>query len=1108
MRRFSFGGTSMSTIKIIALSTALFAACQTAEQSVEPTAPEPPEEIRPLVAGPERALTQSTAAPFVAREGGFRAGHQTHAALVHPTGVVEVVPLRPVGPGKLPGNALTLETLSILSDDGEFAGRSLGARVRPTGEVEIDRDGVLEVWRNDEDSVRQEWEFSVAPPLAGDLTVEVAVHGQRFITATESGLHFMGSDGLGVRYSHAIWIDATGTEWPIQASFADDRIRLVVPGPVVASTQFPAVLDPTVSAEVAVDAPVVGGSGANVFAPQVATDGTTFLAVWSDQRNGRDNDIWGVRVAADGTLLDPVGIEIAAGPGVQQNPTVIHDGTKFVVAWEDFKVTGGTEADIDVATISGSTVTQQVAVATTGASETNPELASIGGGNSLLTWTASNQILGSVSLGAAFPITAGANAKKNQTVTGGAGSYLVTFTETVAAGNDDLRAQLVSSAGVAGAAFDVSATTGSQDFAASAFNGTNFVVVWSQTASGGADIFGTRVSPAGTVLDTRTVGAATVGGLAIDQGANSQEFPAVACVTSSCLVTWQDRRNLATTGIDILGTVLDTSSAIALGTEITISSATQNQNTPRATATGSGFFEVWLDGRTVNQSLVVGSRLTTTGAVTDPNGIIFVTGNNQQTSPATVRAAGQLAVVWSDSRSTSGNDIAAVRFTANGAKVDTTAHVISAAANSQFSTAGAELGSNYFFVWSDSRNGLDKDIFGARFSPSGVVLDPTGVAIGVAAGDQLVPSVASNGTTALVVWHDRRNGNFDIFGALISSAGAVTVADIPISTAAFDQFRPFAAFDPTSNQFLVVWQDGRSNGGNGREIFATRVTTAGAVLDPNGVLVSSPANGAFSPQIATTSNAALAVWEDRRNGVNNSDIFGARLTGGASLSVLDANGIAISTATGSQGSPTVASVGSSFVVAWRDARNLATTSNDIFGQQVSTTGLLSGANFAISANPEDEGSPSLTFVSVGNARISYEKRRPDLDTIRVQTRTISVGSGTGQTCSSNANCSSGFCVDSFCCDTACGNDSRTDCQACAFSKTLQPNGTCAPIAAGTICRNFQNPANTFCDVREQCDGVNVNCPPDLGKNQGLVCNAGTGTVCPSNSAAGAPHLCP
>ena len=50
----------------------------------------------------------------------------------------------------------------------------------------------------------------------------------------------------------------------------------------------------------------------------------------------------------------------------------------------------------------------------------------------------------------------------------------------------------------------------------------------------------------------------------------------------------------------------------------------------------------------------------------------------------------------------------------------------------------------------------------------------------------------------------------------------------------------------------------------------------------------------------------------------------------------------------------------------------------------------------------------------------------------------------GQTCTTPAECTSGFCVDGFCCNTAC----NTTCQACSNAKTAGTSGTCAAMTAG------------------------------------------------------------
>jgi len=69
--------------------------------------------------------------------------------------------------------------------------------------------------------------------------------------------------------------------------------------------------------------------------PAIATDGTNFLVVWQDFRNGSNYDVWGARVNSSGTVLDGSGIRIGTGTNNQCFPTVSFDGTNFIVAWMD-----------------------------------------------------------------------------------------------------------------------------------------------------------------------------------------------------------------------------------------------------------------------------------------------------------------------------------------------------------------------------------------------------------------------------------------------------------------------------------------------------------------------------------------------------------------------------------------------------------------------------------------------------------------------------------------------------------------------------------------------------------------------------------------------------
>jgi len=317
--------------------------------------------------------------------------------------------------------------------------------------------------------------------------------------------------------------------------------------------------------ELAVDTPVPGTTGTNTFNPSIATDGTNYLVVWSDARNGTETDIWGVRVDASGAVLDPTGIKIAAGAGNQSKPVVAFTGGTYVVAWEDYKVTGGSEADIAAAMVSTTgAVTPVPAAATSFSSETAPAFASRGN-NALLTWQVNGQIQGAIfdpslgTFGTFFAVTSGTNAHKDSAVAADpSGNYLVVFTETTTTSSDDTRGQLVAPTGaLSGAVFNISNGAGQQSNASASFDGTNFDVVWSSNDNG-VDIYGTRVTTAGAILDAHLENTTAFGGKVINKAANNQETPTIACSASGCFVAWQDKRNSASTVTDIYGQALTT----------------------------------------------------------------------------------------------------------------------------------------------------------------------------------------------------------------------------------------------------------------------------------------------------------------------------------------------------------------------------------------------------------------------------------------------------------------------------------------------------------------------------------------------------------------------
>ena len=71
--------------------------------------------------------------------------------------------------------------------------------------------------------------------------------------------------------------------------------------------------------------------------------------------------------------------------------------------------------------------------------------------------------------------------------------------------------------------------------------------------------------------------------------------------------------------------------------------------------------------------------------------------------------------------------------------------------NYQILTAVSFNGTNYLVAWADYRNG-NYDIYGARVTPDGAVLDDAGIAIYTGALNQAYASIASDGCDWLVAW--------------------------------------------------------------------------------------------------------------------------------------------------------------------------------------------------------------------------------------------------------------------------------------------------------------------------------------------------------------------
>ncbi|HKP19384.1 MAG TPA: hypothetical protein VJT84_12970 [Gaiellaceae bacterium] len=280
--------------------------------------------------------------------------------------------------------------------------------------------------------------------------------------------------------------------------------------------------------------------------------------------------------------------------------------------------------------------------------------------------------------------------------------------------------------------------------------------------------------------------------------------------------------------------------------------------------------------------------------------------------------------------------------------------------------------------------------------------------------DAFDPAVAYNPASNeyLVVWTGDATAQpfgdeneFDIFGQRVDAATGAEVgandfriSDMgPAANTSFDAQQPAVAYNPASNQYLIVWQGDDDTAplvNNETEIFGQRLTATGAATGANDFRISdmgpdgNTSFGAAGPTVAynSTTNEYLVVWQgddDTAPLVNGeNEIFGQRLT--ATGAATGANDFRISDM-GPDGntsfaarSPAVAynATSNEYLVVWEgddDTAPLVEGELEIFGQRLTATGAATGANdFRISDMGPDGSidffvrSPTVAYNATSN----------------------------------------------------------------------------------------------------------------------------------------------
>ena len=702
------------------------------------------------------------------------------------------------------------------------------------------------------------------------------------------------------------------------------------------------------------------------LSPCVAFDGTNYLVVWEDFRNGI-SDIYGARVDTSGAVLDPAGIEIFAAHDEQVSPSVVFGGTDYLVVWEDHRrppysdihgtrvATSGTVLDPSGIDICMATYWQK-----------SPFVA-FDGTNYLVVWedgrvgpydiygTRVNQS-GVVLDSSGIAISTGWYYQYSPCVAFDGTNYLVVWQDGRSITEYDIYGTRLDKLGIVVDSLDIPISTAPspQEFPAVAFDGINYLVAWDDQRNGNYDIYGARVDQDGVVLDSSGIGVAT-------GFSRWERAPWVAFDGTNYLVVWSDAYSGTTsiygTRVDPSGTVLDTSG-------IFISVFDSWVWGPCVASNGADYLIVWSHRDSWSEDDIFGARVNQSGAVLDPSGIAISTAANMQEHPSVAFDGNNYFVVWQDRRSDL-IDIYGARVDQLGTVLDPAGVFISPDANRDGPPRVAFDGTNYLVVWGDNRNYPYDDIYGARVSQSGTVLDSSGIAICTARYVKLHPSVAFGDSTYFVAWQDRPTvGDDDIYGARVTKLGTVLDSSgIPICLAGGSQEHPSLAFD--GDNYLVVWQDARNFYG---DIYGTRVSQSGTVLDPIAIPICTALDHQWFPSVLFHGTKYLVVWEDRRAGAYF-DVYGALVN--QSGVVEDTLGIAICTEPDNQRHSSLGFDGANYFVVWGDERS--GTDSDIYGARVDTSGIvLDPSGIRLVDQPDERTNPAVTVGPSGQQLLVYE----------------------------------------------------------------------------------------------------------------------------------------
>ena len=239
----------------------------------------------------------------------------------------------------------------------------------------------------------------------------------------------------------------------------------------------------------------------------------------------------------------------------------------------------------------------------------------------------------------------------------------------------------------------------------------------------------------------------------------------------------------------------------------------------------------------------------------------------EQHEAAVAFGGGVYLVVW-QSEDGSRADIYGARLSSEGALLDASPLALSTAVERQKRPRVSFSNGVFLVVWEDLRSGVDYDVYGCRVRPDGTVLDPAGIAIATGERNQAQPDVAG-GPDRFVVVHQRSvTRGYVPEASVVGTNGAIERAPqllypLPSGGGIVPGSQVRVSF--ADDGYLVAYNGAWTRSLNGDfKISGQRLAADATPVDALPFDVSNPSQRIYYPNVAPGPSGWLVVWEDIR----------------------------------------------------------------------------------------------------------------------------------------------------------------------------------------------------------------------------------------------------